>query len=379
MKPNRKEKFMKRKSLANHLKWLGALVVVFMFSYNNLFAQCTVGFVTVDVIPHAPINFQYFPMSILGVGRAGANLSAFQNFGVSLNNADAAPQSVFIRVGFKGGEGQVFDVPLELRLTVPSGAFFLGIPELLNRRFANAIKSQTFKTAHIDRQFQDKVKGGLPSGTFVFTVETGPDGISYPCSQDLTVTIATGSTVDLILPTNGGEVQSLPQFQWAATGGSKFILTIAKLKNNQTQEDALRTSSQRVVIRITDGNSFQIAPGGAGSEENNLTWSPGLADGAYCYRVTMVQEDPTTGTQNEVHSQIANFTVSGGANNTSGLNTDEIINLLNGALGGVNVGDKLKGYRAISIEIDGKTATIDELREKLDGIKGKAIKVEIKP
>jgi hypothetical protein len=94
----------------------------------------------------------------------------------------------------------------------------------------------------------------------------------------------------------------------------------------------------------------------------------------------MVQEDPITGTQNLVNSNIANFSVSGsgGTINTSGLNTDEIIGLLTGAAKGVNIADLLKGYSAFSIEINGKAATIDELRTKLNDISSSA-KWSIKP
>jgi hypothetical protein len=373
---------MKRKSLTNHLKWLGLVVAALMvLSFKSAFAQCSPNGVTIQITPQTPLQFQFFPISLLGIGGAGANLSAFNNFGVQFSNSTGSAQSVNVKIEFFSGSDAVFEQNLVISLSIPVGTFFIGVPELLNTNIAGGITRLGQPTKpRIKASFIKDLKGGLPSGTFRFDVSAAPFGTpTYAFCGSITAEVLTGSTVDLIIPGNGSTTQSLPQFQWAATGGSKFVLTIAKLKVNQSQEDALGTSSQRVVFNINNVSSYTLTAGGTDAVENNLTWVPGLPGGAYCYRVTMIQEDPVSGSQYKVNSQIANFTVSSGGDNASGINTEELLNLLSGALGGVNIGDKLKGYSALGIEIDGKAATMDDLRAKLGDIKGKTIKVEIKP
>lgn len=59
----------------------------------------------------------------------------------------------------------------------------------------------------------------------------------------------------LTMPSNGSTANALPQFQWSAVGGQKYKLTLAKLQPNQTQEDALNNSSQRMVLNLTSTSS----------------------------------------------------------------------------------------------------------------------------
>jgi hypothetical protein len=189
-----------------------------------------------------------------------------------------------------------------------------------------------------------------------------------------------------VLPADGSESSALPQFQWAAVGGQRFRLTVAKLRPGQTGEDALNNSSQRFIVRVA-GNSYQTTSGGPTNtgvvevRENNLTWSPGLSNGDYVYRVTMIQEDPITGTQNFVNSKVGRFVVVGGIGglaNTSGLNTEEIVGLLQSAAKGANIKDLLQGFSAISIEINGSAGTVDDLRAKLNDLPA-SVKWSIKP
>ena len=360
-------------------------LALLVFSYQSAFAQCTTpSGVQVNVRPDAPLQFQFFPISLLGIGKSEANLSAFQNFGIQMINSTGSAQNVAIEVGLYDGNGtDMFQSHLKVTLSVQNGTMFIGVPQLLNpKNLPNRISSQN---PRISDDYIKKLKGGLPSGTFEFKVSIGDNSASVSYCRSIVVQVLSGATVDLIMPSNGSTVSSLPQFQWSAVGGQKFKLTVAKLKPNQTQEDALNNSSQRAIIEL-GSTSYQTTAGGptGGSgitvEENNLTWNPGLVDGEYCYRVTMVQADPITGTQNLVNSNIANFTVggSGGTINTSGLNNDEIIGLLTAAAKGVNIADLLKGYSAFSIEINGKEATVDELRTKLSEISASA-KWSIKP
>lgn len=387
-KLNRKEKFMKKNFIIDQIR-LSAFVVLALsvFSFQTAFAQCTTSNnVDVTVKPEAPLVFQFFPVSLLGIGKSDANLSAFQTFGIQFNNTTGIDQNIKLDIGLTDGTTSLFSKNLLMTLKVSPGPHFIGTSQLLNADISGGVQKVGSATKpSIDKNYLDKLKGGLPSGTFIFEIKVSAATENPVDCGRLIVQVMAGATVDLIMPSAGSSVSSLPQFQWSAVGGQKFKMVLAKLKPGQTQEDALNNSSQRVVLDISS-TSYQATAGGptigggVTNVENNLTWNPGLADGDYCYRVTMIQEDPITGTQNLVNSNIANFTVSGsgGTINTSGLNTDEIIGLLSGAAKGVNIADLLKGYSAFSIEINGKPATIDELRTKLNDISASA-KWSIKP
>ncbi|KAB2880847.1 hypothetical protein F9K33_03580 [bacterium] len=381
---------MKKSFILDQIRLTAFVVLAFaVFSFQPLFAQCdTDSGVVINIRPDAPLQFSFFPVSLLGIGRSDANLSAFQNFGIQITNPTLSAKHITLKVELFDGSTPMFQQNLLVTLTVPSNQpLFIAVPQLLNvKSLANKRVGAPFQTPRISDDYIKKLKGGLPSGTFEFKISTS-DFPTVPTSscKSIVIQVLSGATVDVIMPANGSTVSSLPQFQWSAVGGQKFKLTIAKLKPNQTQEDALNNSSQRAIIEL-GSTSYQTTAGGptggggATLIENNLTWNPGLLDGEYCYRVTMVQQDPITGTQNLVNSNIANFTVSGsgGTINTSGLNTDEIIGLLSAAAKGVNIADLLKGYSAFSIEINGKAATVDELRTKLGDISASA-KWSIKP
>lgn len=363
-----------------------------VLSYQFIFAQSTTpNGVELSVRPSAPLQFQFFPISLLGIGKSDANLSAFQNFGVQLTNNTGANKDIWLKVDLTDGSTSLFSQKLEVALTVPNGSpVFIGTPQLLNAKSVPYKKTGVSgRNPNISKDYINKLKGGLPSGTFEFVISIGdyqgitPTYDANPPEQKIIIQIQAGTSVDLMAPGNGSTVNSLPQFQWSAVGGQRFKLTIAKLKPNQSQEDALNNSSQRAVIELNTTSYQTVAGGpttGAGikADENNLTWNPGLLDGDYCYRVTMIQEDPITGTQNLVNSNIAGFTVGGTSANASGLNTDEIIGLLSAAAKGVNIAELLKGYGAYYIEINGKPATVDELRTKLNDISSTA-KWSIKP
>ncbi len=386
---------MKKSSILDYMRRLVFMATALtVMAFQTVFSQSTTpNGVELSVRPNAPLQFQFFPISLLGIGKGDANLSAFQNFGVQLSNNTGTSKDIWLKVDLTDGSTSLFSQKLEVALTVPSGLpVFIGTPQLLNSKSVPFKKTGiSGKNPKISDEYINKLKGGLPSGTFEFVISIGdyqgitPTYDANPPEQRIVIQILAGATVDLIMPANGNTVNALPQFQWSAVGGQEFKLTIAKLKPGQTQEDALNNSSQRAVIALTS-TSYQATAGGpvtgAGitTEENNLLWNPGLVDGEYCYRVTMVQKDPITGTQNLVNSNVANFTVSGsgGTVNTSGLNTDEIIGLLSAAAKGVNIAELLKGYSAFSIEINGKPATVDELRTKLNDISASA-KWSIKP
>lgn len=377
---------MKKNFIIDQIR-LAALVVLALvvLSHQSLVGQCnTPSGVEINIRPDAPLQFQFFPISLLGIGKSDANLSAFQRFGIQISNNTGSSKDITLGVDLTDGTTSLFEKTLKVTLTVPNGVpIFIGVPQLLNvKSLPNKRPVTSFDSPKISEAYIKKLKGGLPSGTFEFKISTSDFGTEPSYCKSIIVQVLAGATVDLIMPANGSTSNALPQFQWSAVGGQKYKLTLAKLKPNQTQEDALNNSSQRMVLNLTS-TSYQTTAGGpplGAGDENNLSWNPGLVDGEYCYRVTMVQEDPITGTQNLVNSNIANFSVSGsgGTINTSGLNTDEIIGLLTGAAKGVNIADLLKGYSAFSIEINGKAATIDELRTKLNDISSSA-KWSIKP
>ena len=372
---------------------ISAIAVLLMVSLSQLgFAQpngCTTSNgVAINVKPEAPLQFQFFPVSLLGIGGGDANVSAFQNFGIQFTNNSGSEQRVDIRIGLLNGGQNIFSRNMEITLTVPvGGPYFVSTPQLLNTSFGGAVRKFGSATkASISQDFINSLKGGLPSGTFIFTVEAGPDRANYSSCGQITVQILTGATVDLISPSEGSQASSLPQFQWTAIGGRKFRLNVAKLKSGQTAEEALANSSQRFRV-VLSGNSYQALSGGPVNTglvqvlENNLTWNPGLSDGEYVYRVTMIQEDPITGTSNEVRSANARFVVSGaigGMVNTSGLNTIEIIGLLQSAAKGVDIKSLLSGFDAMSITINGDAATVDDLRAKLTDLPA-SVKWSIKP
>ncbi len=359
-----KEKFMNFKKLL-------VLLMLITGTANSVWAQCNVTTgVTLTLVPSAPVTFQSFPVSLLGIGNSNANLSAFENFGLKFNNSNQTATSFSLPINIIYGGTSILKAPVNFSITVPPGESFLGVPQLLSGNFSGKIRvKRVGKSVELSSDFQKKISGGFPSGSFEFQVGS--------CGS-LVVNVLGNTTVELLSPSNGAETSSLPQFTWSGQGGSKFILTIAKLKNKQSKEDGLNTSSQRAVIDVGANQSYQTTAGGPSPAlENNLTWNPGLTSGEYACRVVMEITDPTTGTKSIATSGINTFTVGEGSGNTTGLNTKEIINLLQDALK-VNMADLLKGYNAYEITINGNNATIDELREKVQNLPDK-VKVEIKP
>jgi hypothetical protein len=363
---------------------------------------CTKGTVDITLIPSAPLQFQFFPMGLMGIGGTGnvgvLTGTGFERFGLQLQNTAGAQQQLNIAVylyqgGASIGSGEaVFSDEMTVTVFVPPGGpYFISVPQLINNNITG-LRSAAHRPATISRTFRNALSGGVPSGNFRFDIVIDP--VQDPNIGDAAdhcgsffVEILTGATVDLIVPGNGGQAGPLPLFQWAAIGGNKFQLAIAKVRAGQSYEDALRTSSQRVLLDINGTNTFQATAGGPISGgnvttlENNLTWNPGLLEGEYCYRVTMIQEEPLTGSQNFVTSAINSFTVSNTAMMIGvggGINTDEILNLLRSLSAGEAIVNELRGYSAISIEINGTAATVTDLRTKL-GELPEVYKVEIKP
>lgn len=376
---------MRLNALASQLKHgVVFLLALFAISVNNLsYGQCTVNGVTIEVEPTTPIQFQFFPLALLGVGDKTVPVSGFERFGIRFINSGGSAADVYIGINARLGNESILRQPLFAGLTVPPGRHFISVNDFLGNNIPSFIKNPSVSVdqARINKDFVKRLAGGLPSGTFSFDISAGTDPAALlPCGS-IIAEVLSGATVDLIIPANNSETSSLPLFQWAAVGGNEFVLTVAKLKPNQSHEDALRTSSQRMVVNFNNTTSYQTTAGGPvvpGVKENNLTWSPGLALGEYVYRVSMIQKDPITNTQNTVNSNTAIFSVKEGGINT-GLNTDEIIAILSTIPGLSNLQDLMKGYSATAIEIDGKSGNIEDLRGKVKSLEGKTFKVSIKP
>ncbi len=348
-------------------KALSIMLVLGMFALNQQsFGQCNSAGVIITPVPQS-LQFQFFPLSLLGIGEGGrsGNVGAFQRFGIEFNNTTGAPAQRDIQIGLVVGGESVFSQNVVVTLTIPPGTHFLSVSQFMNNEYPSRFQPQSPLKPKINKDFLKRLAGGLPSGRFEFPISiavTG-SGIFDPCGS-IIAEVLTGATVDLIVPAHNSETSNLPLFQWSATGGNRFILTIARLKPRQTEEDALNTSSQRLVLELSE-SSYQLTAGGPSrARENNLTWNPGLADGEYLWRIAMIQEDPTTGSTNLVRSRIHRFSVKGGQAATA-LNTDQIIAILQTIPGLTSLDEQLKGYQAISIEIDGQQATADELRAKV--------------
>ncbi len=360
-------------------------------------SSCEKNGVNVTISPSTPLQFQFFPMSLLGIGTSGSGgslaSSGLQQFGLTFQRptASAGDGEINVKIALILGTRNIFRRNLEVSLFVPRNnvPYFVTVPQLIAGLIPEVIESDSTRFGSlgpvqkpkIDDQYANNLAGGMPSGNFRFEIFTAPGGsTNYSLCGSIEAEVATGATVDLISPSNNGETSNLPFFQWAAIGGEKFILTIAKVNSGQSFINALATSSQRAVIEMNNTRSYQTTAGGpVGAKENNLTWNPGLNPGQYCYQITMIQSDPITGSQNMVPSAIYAFVVSGtGRENFAGLNTQEIINILSSKLNGYDLENKFKGFNAISLEINATTATVEDLRAKVNNLP-KAFKVEIKP
>lgn len=368
------------------MKWFALAAMVIFLVTHETHAQCTsVDGVGVSVMPNAPLQFQFFPMSLLGFGSAGnpgsLSIPGAQQFGIQFTNNTGTEKTLILDIDIRNSAGTILDRHFRVQIVIPIGPSpFITVPQIVDGNIPSSFSPGTPTNARINDSFVSSLSGGLPSGSFFFDISL--EGGSSTCMNTVTVEVLTGSTVDIIIPSNGAASGNLPLFQWAAVGGNEFRLTFAKLRPNQSFEDALATSSQRVVLDPLMVTSYQAAPGGpSGAMENNLTWNPGLQDGDYCAQVTMIQRDPLTGTTNQVKSAIHAFTVSsgtGGMTNTVGLNASEILNLLGSLPGGATILEALRGYNPVSIEINGAAATVEDLRNKLNSLPGTAL-ISIKP
>ncbi len=367
---------------------LAVLFTVWMAEGQSLNAQtgCEINGVQVQVEPTTPLQFQFFPMGLLGIGSGGntGGLEGFSRFGITFtrSSSDTGSGEVNVKISLFLGNRNLFSRDMEVTLTIPNNGipYFVSVPQFINGNIPMNLYPTAPRKPRIDDKYAQDLMGGMPSGNFRFEIYTAKGGsLNYQLCGSITVEVTAGATVDLIMPAKGEETSGLPFFQWAAVGGNKFQLTIARLKAGQTEEDALRTSSQRTIIELVNTRSYQSTAGGpVTSIENNLTWNPGLLDGQYCYQVTMIQEDPITGSRNLVNSVIHNFVVTGsGKQMSSGLNTQEILNIVASRVN-INLQDPFKGFNAVSIEINGSAATVEDLRAKVNNLPEK-FKVEIKP
>ncbi len=370
------------------MRWFALAAMVTFLVTHETHAQCTsVGGVDVSVMPNAPLQFQFFPMSLLGFGGTGnagtLSLPGATQFGIQFTNNSGSTKNLYLEVDVRNSSRSILRDRLQVGFQIPVGvAPFISVPQMIDGSFPSSFSANVLSQARIANDYVQSLSGGLPSGSFYFVIKMGEQLDQLTCENTVTVEVLTGSTVDIIIPSNGAASGNLPLFQWAAVGGNEFRLTFAKLRPNQSFEDALATSSQRVVLDALMVTSYQAAPGGpSGAMENNLTWNPGLQDGDYCAQVTMIQRDPLTGTTNEVKSAIHAFTVSsgtGGMTNLVGLNASEILNLLGSLPGGATILEALRGYNPVSIEINGAAATVEDLRNKLNSLPGTAL-ISIKP
>lgn len=359
---------------------------------------CVQNGIEVTISPSTPLQFQFFPMSLLGIGTSGSagalTAGGLQLFGITFvrPTTDSGTGEINVRIRLVQGNRQLFERPLRVPMYVPKDGvpYFVSVPQFisgmipdvsmdLNRTRFGRLGDIT--KARIDDKYANDLAGGMPSGNFGFIVETAPGGSgNYAFCGTIQVEVATGATVDLITPANNSETSNLPFFQWAAVGGEQFILTLARVNAGQSFLNALNTSSQRAIIELSNTRSYQTTAGGpANARENNLIWNPGLTPGQYVYQITMIQTDPITASQNLVPSAIHAFVVSGsGKENLSGLNTQEIINILSSKIHGYDLENIFKGYNAVSLEINGTSATVEDLRAKVNNLP-KSFKVDIKP
>jgi len=360
-------------------KTLSIMLVLGMMTLSEQsFGQCDVAGVQFRAVPPT-LQFQFFPLSLLGIGEGGGragSIGAFARFGIEINNTTGADAQRDLQIGLRVGSESVFEQNMVVTLLIPPGVHFVSVSQFMDNEIPARLRPQGFLKPKISKDFVKQLAGGLPSGRFEFPLSVGVTGtgIFQPCGS-IIAEVLTGATVDLIVPPHNSETSSLPLFQWAGTGGTQFVLTVARLKPRQTDEDALNTSSQRLVVEVMN-QSFQLTAGGpARAVENNLTWNPGLAAGEYIWRVAMIQTDPTTGTTNSIRSRVNRFTVTGGVN-SSGLSTDQIIAILQTVPGLSDIDEQLKGFEAVGIEFNGENMTADELRAKIKELPESGYKVK---
>lgn len=356
-------------------------LIVAVFSLTTVMAQGTTdNGVTITPEPLTPFTFTSFPLSLLGIGGSDANLSSFNNFGLKFDNNTGSPQIIIMEVNCNTSQGPIFDKPYKVSVTVPvtpaGSPIFVGVPQILNNNFGS-MKSRKLQSVSINSDFMNQIKGGFPSGLFTFTIKANGADMG-----SLQIQVLGNSPVEIIAPSFGYEsVDGLPQFSWSAQNATKFLLSIARKKGNQSDEGAINSVVQRVVIELENTSSYQLPSGGPStSKQNNLTWVPGLEPGDYVFQVTAVIQDNFTGKSRHVNSPIRAFTVKETIGSTAGLNTEEILGLLNDAAkGAVNFKDQLKGYKATSITIKGNAASsIEDLRKAVENLPD-AVKFEIKP
>lgn len=370
--------------LSRFRQMVGLSLIVAVFSLTTVVAQGTTdNGVTITPEPLTPFTFTSFPLSLLGIGGSDANLSSFNNFGLKFDNTTGSPKKIKMSINCKTSSGDIFKSAYTVTLTVPAttvgSSIFVGVPQILSGSFGS-IKAADRKPISINEDFMKQIKGGFPSGLFTFEIKAGSVAATGDMGS-LQIQVLGNSPVEIISPSFGFEsVDGLPQFAWSAQGATKFLLTIARKKGSQSDEGAIKSVVQRAVIELDNAFSYQLPSGGPStSKENNLTWVPGLEPGDYVFQVTAVIQDNFTGKSRNVDSPIRAFTVKETISSTAGLNTEEILGLLNDAAkGAVNFKDQLKGFKAVSITIKGNTSTIDDLRTAVQNLP-EAVKFEIKP
>lgn len=370
--------------LSRFRQMVGLSLIVAVFSLTTVVTQGTTdNGVTITPEPLTPFTFTSFPLSLLGIGGSDANLSSFNNFGLKFDNTTGSPKKIKMSINCKTSSGDIFKSAYTVTLTVPAttvgSSIFVGVPQILSGSFGS-IKAADRKPISINEDFMKQIKGGFPSGLFTFEIKAGSVAATGDMGS-LQIQVLGNSPVEIISPSFGFEsVDGLPQFAWSAQGATKFLLTIARKKGSQSDEGAIKSVVQRAVIELDNAFSYQLPSGGPStSKENNLTWVPGLEPGDYVFQVTAVIQDNFTGKSRNVDSPIRAFTVKETISSTAGLNTEEILGLLNDAAkGAVNFKDQLKGFKAVSITIKGNTSTIDDLRTAVQNLP-EAVKFEIKP
>ncbi|MBX7151139.1 hypothetical protein K1X84_05825, partial [bacterium] len=179
---------MRLNALASQLKHgVVFLLALFAISVNNLsYGQCTVNGVTIEVEPTTPIQFQFFPLALLGVGDKTVPVSGFERFGIRFINSGGSAADVYIGINARLGNESILRQPLFAGLTVPPGRHFISVNDFLGNNIPSFIKNPSVSVdqARINKDFVKRLAGGLPSGTFSFDISAGTDPAALlPCGS----------------------------------------------------------------------------------------------------------------------------------------------------------------------------------------------------
>lgn len=219
------------------------------------------------------------------------------------------------------------------------------------------------------------INGRLPAGQYTITVNLFQIGNLLETRQAF-INITYPSNFQLITPFDQAQIpaNTTIDFNWASNAG-RMRLEIAEVQPGQSPEEALTLDSRLLRARFENQEqNLSLSPGGPSGPSiliNNLIFEPFLKPGRYAARLTALLRNDLSSSFVPVEGDIITFTVSGGLTGESLAYTQQLFNLLESLIPGVDW-SQFDGFEINQdgVMISGQPATMEEVMALINELIG---------